>query len=71
MSMTKREPKQERRMMVMRLAYNPGCEPDMWPECDYCEADATMWHFSDHECHRDAYACHAHVGLLNRAYDDD
>ncbi len=66
--MTKREPKQEPRMMVMPLAYNPCYEPSVWPECDYCEAGATMWHFANHEVNRDAYACSSHVRLLDPNY---
>jgi hypothetical protein len=48
-------------------------------ECDYCTADATWHHWAvaptpgreGLDVNRDAYACNAHVGLLNRFYGED
>jgi hypothetical protein len=60
--MSKREPEQEH-MPVVQVSTGPGSRG----ECDYCEKDATWWHWADERStNRDARACDDHAHLLNR-----
>ena len=71
--MPKLKPGQEH-MPLLQLS-QPGkvySRDDDHVECDYCDADATWYHFADRTgVNRDACACDTHVGLLNRHYGTD
>jgi hypothetical protein len=67
--MTKRDPIQEH-MPVVMLGTPGQNHGGVHVECDYCDADATSFHWAsnvtEHSVDRDCYACDEHAGLLNR-----